>query len=107
MLNWISDAAMLFTQNDNISRQTFFFSLVFSQNALASKIICDKQYSLSDMLSVTYYVPSINPLRQKPSAGGTGPVWGKKAMVKRGLKGTWRLSSVSNWEIQSSRQTGL
>lgn len=43
MLNWISDAAMFLTQNDNVSWQTFIFSLVFSQNALASKIICDKQ----------------------------------------------------------------
>lgn len=51
--NWISDAAMFSTQND-ISWKTFFL-LVFSQGALASKIICDKQqqskwYVLSDML---------------------------------------------------------
>lgn len=44
VLKWILDAAKFSTKNDNIKWKTFFaLPLVLSQNALASKIICDEQ----------------------------------------------------------------
>lgn len=58
--------------------------------------------SLSDTFSVTYYVPSINLLRQKPSAGRTGSVWGKKASGS-GEEGTGRnLEAVLSKELGNS-----